>query len=442
MTMRVTTKQELIKRAREEIESKTGKATEELYQEREKRIKDAIQLREPDRVPVLLRMDDFVIKYAGYSPSVSFYEPAIHRQAVIRTLVDFDADFCWPPANTGNSGLALEALDARQVRWPGGNLPADATYQFIGAEYMKEDEYDLFITDPTDFMLRYYLPRVFGALAPLSKMPAMGEKLTTAFLPMTHLLGKQEFQTMAQALLRAGEEQEKFSLEWTGLEEDMAELGFPLVYYPGGVSLEPFDLFASFLRGLRGIAIDMFRRPEKLLAACDRVVDWRLARALPAPPNKRGHQHRIQSGALHFSSDRFMSKKQFETFSWPSWKRALLASISLGYVPCPFGEGKTDDRLEYFLELPKATVFLHLTLADMARAKALLGNHCCIGGSVPSSLLVTGSASEVEDYCKNLIKVCGKGGGFILSFGDGGLHDAKPENVKAAIDSAKKYGRY
>jgi hypothetical protein len=36
---------------------------------------------------------------------------------------------------------------------------------------MKEDEYDLFLSDPSDFVVRYYLPRVYGCTAPLSKLP-------------------------------------------------------------------------------------------------------------------------------------------------------------------------------------------------------------------------------------------------------------------------------
>jgi uroporphyrinogen-III decarboxylase len=60
-------------------------------------------------------------------------------------------------------------------------------------------------------------------------------------------------------------------------------------------------------------------------------------------------------------------------------------------------------------------------------------------GNVPSALLQVGSVSEVEEYCKNLIQTCGKGGGFILTTGSV-IDHAKPENVKAMVDSAKKYG--
>ena len=67
--------------------------------------------------------------------------------------------------------------------------------------------------------------------------------------------------------------------------------------------------------------------------------------------------------------------------------------------------------------------------------------HICIQGGVPPTLLQVGSPQDVEEHCKNLIKTVGKNGGFIL--GPGSVIDyAKPENVKAMVDSAKKYGWY
>ena len=38
---------------------------------------------------------------------------------------------------------------------------------------MKEDEYDIFLTDPSDYIMRYLLPRVYGSLGPLTKLPPL-----------------------------------------------------------------------------------------------------------------------------------------------------------------------------------------------------------------------------------------------------------------------------
>ena len=114
----------------------------------------------------------------------------------------------------------------------------------------------------------------------------------------------------------------------------------------------------------------------------------------------------------------------------------------MGLVFVPFYEGNWEQRLEYLLELPRGKTVARFALTDLVRAKEVLGGHTCIMGGVPHTLMQTGSPQEVEEYCKNLIEVVGKGGGFIMTTSTGLTHEAKTENVKAMIESAKKYGRY
>jgi uroporphyrinogen-III decarboxylase len=76
----------------------------------------------------------------------------------------------------------------------------------------------------------------------------------------------------------------------------------------------------------------------------------------------------------------------------------------------------------------------------MVRAKDVLGGHLCITGGMPASLLQTGTVPDVEEYCRKLIDVCGKDGGFILV--NSALDEATPANVKAMADFSKSYGIY
>jgi uroporphyrinogen-III decarboxylase len=77
----------------------------------------------------------------------------------------------------------------------------------------------------------------------------------------------------------------------------------------------------------------------------------------------------------------------------------------------------------------------------MARAKELLGDTLCIGGNVPAGLILTGTAEQVKAYCKNLIDVAGKGGGYIMAIGCA-MDQGKPDTVHAMIDFTKEYGVY
>ena len=427
-----------IVKLRQEIEKKHGKTPEQLFEEREKRVRDAIALREPDRVPVDVRMTYFPAKHLGIPISTAYYDAAAWRRAMIKTVVDFEPDL-YSSASGNSPGRALDILGPTQMKWPGGPLPPNVSHQAIDVECMKAEEYDLFLEDPTDFTLRYILPRAYTSLEPLTMLPQLSDRLM-GFSAMTAMFTWPEFRTMAQALLKAGEEQVKWSEASGNLEEDLANLGFPPHGYIGGAGGAPFDMISDFYRGMRGAMTDMYRYPDKLIAACDKLLDWRLKRLVPADPSKRGNPKRTFI-ALHRGAQGFMSKKQFEKFYWPGLKKAMMTSIELGFVPMPFCEGAYGDRLEYFLELPKGKVVAHFDLTDMVRAKEVLKDHVCIMGNVPSSLLQVGSPQDVEELCKKLIKTVGKNGGFILGSGSA-IDYAKPENIKAMVDSVKKYGWY
>ena len=65
--------------------------------------------------------------------------------------------------------------------------------------------------------------------------------------------------------------------------------------------------------------------------------------------------------------------------------------------------------------MPEGKIIYWFEHVDMARAKAVVGRRACIMGDVPMSLLSTGTADQVREYCKNLIETAGNRGGFILS---------------------------
>jgi hypothetical protein len=425
------------------IERKHGKTVDQLRQEREKRMNAAATLTPPDRVPVTIQTGVFSCKYAGLPLSAMYYDHLAYWEACIKTIVDFEPDTGGVMA-VGTSGLVNELLDTRTQRWPGGNLPADVPYQFVEGEHMKEEEYDLFLSDPSDFVLRYYLPRVYGMFDPLAGMPPL-RNLAGGFIAGTlGLLARPAFRELGDRLSRAAAEQERLAKLGAELGALSERLGYPSQFGTmgrgGGPGGAPFDVVSDFLRGMRGAMIDIYRRPEKLLAACEMIQSWRFAEAGPAVPDANGVKPRIFM-ALHRGSDGFMSKKQFEKFYWPGLKRAILKSIELGYIAAPFFEGIWDDRLEYLLELPKGKVIFWCERTDVFRAKEILGDHMCIQGGVPPTILQAGSPQDIEEHCKRLISVVGKGGGLIV--GPGSAMDyARPENVRAMVDAVRKYGQY
>jgi hypothetical protein len=112
----------------------------ELYSQREKRVNDAIALRVPDRVPILVLFGFFPAKYSGMTVNEVMYDPDKMMSAQLKTLLEFEPDMDQAPFANRFLGPVLEALDFRQLKWPGHGMAADHTYQFVEGEYMMEDE--------------------------------------------------------------------------------------------------------------------------------------------------------------------------------------------------------------------------------------------------------------------------------------------------------------
>jgi hypothetical protein len=429
------------RKLREEIEKKHGKSMEELYQEREKRLYDAITLKVPDRVPVLFGGTYPACTYAGIPYSSVYYNAPALKSAFKRMLVDFGPDAYG--TITAGAGTALDILDSNFNWHPGGKLPPNVPHQINEQEFMKEDEYDLFLFDPSDYIIRYLLPRVYNSMKPLANLPPIME-LGTFVEFVVAIFDSPEFEQFARAMKKAGEEQKKWNEAIGDFNQEMASLGFPQDPFwrrQGGVQ-PPFSGFSNSFRGFRGVVIDMFRQPDKLKAALEKFLEFRISRAKPAV--HQDDKPAIGGAAeAHRVSDDILSIKQFEEFVWPNWKRAIQTTFDLGYdVIAMLMEGRRDNQLEYLTEFPKGTFYLRIQDTDMFRAKEILGDRACLAGNVPVSLLCAGSPSEVEEYCKKLIQVCGKNGGFILTSSTTGYGETKPQNVKAMIDSVEKYGRY
>ena len=145
--------------------------------------------------------------------------------------------------------------------------------------------------------------------------------------------------------------------------------------------------------------------------------------------------------AIHKCLDSFMSPDQFNTFYWPTLKKLIETFIAEGLIPMVLWEGDVGSRLELIGDIPAAKALYMFERTDMFKAKEVLGDVVCLQGNVPLSLLIGGSPDDVKDYCRKLIDVVGKGGGFIMSPSTA-LDDARPENVRAMFAITKEYGVY
>jgi len=96
-----------------------SKSPEQLYEERERRFNDAVQLKEPDRVPIATLFGFFPAKYAGITCEEAMYDHDKVMKAWVDVMVEFDPDMDDNPFPGRVWGSILETLDAKQLAWPG-----------------------------------------------------------------------------------------------------------------------------------------------------------------------------------------------------------------------------------------------------------------------------------------------------------------------------------
>ncbi len=410
-------------------------SVENTYRERVTRFIRAIKLEKPDRVPVLLPAGNFAAYYDGGNLKKVMYDYGALKKAWIRFVRDFESDSFMGPGLV-LPGKVLDMIDYKLEKWPGHGLGENvSSYQYVEGEYMPADEYDLLIADPADYLLRRFLPRSVGALAPLSKL---GPITPFVGIPVFFVaqFGDPAMRRSLETLLKAAEEMNRWSAAVSEVNSVALNAGLPSIY--GSLCGAPFDMIGDFMRGTAGIMMDMYRRPEKVKAATEALVANVINEAVG---NANASDCPIVLMPLHKGTDNFMSPKQFETFYWPTLRKVMLGLINEGCVPMPFAEGVYNNRLDIIKELPRTSTVWYFEATDMAKAKKVLGDRACIAGNIPVSVLATGTPGEVTESCRRLIETCGGGGGYILT-GAAQIDSGNPANLHAIMDAAKRYGVY
>jgi hypothetical protein len=405
------------------------------YKAKTNRFVSAIRLKQADRVPIAVEATFFHAKYAGISIEEVMYDPEKHRNAWKKMILDFDWDATMG-AGYSLSGSMLEALDLKQLKWPGHGVDRNQQYQFAETEYMPEEDYDAFLDDPSDYMIRRYLPRVIGALAPFESLPPLHDVISySQGIPeFAFAFSTPKMVAALDALKEIGQSTARWYIDSAMLDAELAGIGHPV--WAGSFAHAPFDHVGNYLRGTRGIMIDMFRNPDKLLRTLERVLPWELDYAVNLA---RRSGCPLVVIFLHKGSKGFMSEKQFRTFYWPTLRKLMLGLIDQGLIPVMYTEGDYTPWFEIIKDFPQGKGVLHLDQGDIFKAKEILGDVWCISGNVPNDLLCLGTPKQVEDYCRKLIDVVGEGGGYILDAGSP-FPDAKIENVRAMTEFTKEYG--
>jgi len=406
---------------------------------RTKRVADATQLRQPDCVPILMPFGNLLSQLEGIPNAALYADPEKAQDALERAALRFQPDMCDGIFGTPEPS---RALGDRMTKWPGYGLDASGSFQYHESEYMKAEDYDELLADPSDFAIRHYLPRVFSELQGLAMLPPLGISLFGAYALMqaSSVFAIPPVASSFQTLLKAGELQFQWVQRHIESCKRLAALGFlPMEFFDGPNVSAPFDFLSDTLRGMRGVFSDMRRCPDKLLAAEEKIIPIQLEFAI-AQCQVRKNPYTFMP--LHRGSDGFMSLENFERFYWPQLKRAILALVEAGITPFILWEGCWDQRLRYIAQLPKGKTIGVFQNTDLIKAKEILGDIMCIVGGMPNSFLIGDDAVAVREQTHRMCETVGEGGGFMMMPAVGDLQGCNPAMIEAWSEATREFGTY
>ena len=106
------------------------------YDARWRRFMDCVELKTPDRMPIAMFCTFWLAKYGGVSCRQLMYDFDKIKEVGERAILEFEPDVYHPWMLTVPVGPALEALDYKQLLWPGHGVGDNQPYQYLDREYM------------------------------------------------------------------------------------------------------------------------------------------------------------------------------------------------------------------------------------------------------------------------------------------------------------------
>lgn len=394
--------------------------TEQLYQQRLRRYITALRNEQPDQVPIRPFVAEFAGKYAGYTCQEITHDYVKAFDAVIKTGQAFgwDAMVCnmvwvW-------TGLT-QAIGLKYYGIPGIGIPHNTGFNYIeppeDQAFMREDEYDALIDDPTGFLYGVWLPRVSTEVAKLGQPGTLRNNL---------------------ALVKGGMAMMAYFMAiGPHIERMRTEAG--TVSAIAGIFKAPFDIIADKLRGYIGLTMDMHTQPEKVLKACEALAPHLVHVGLnTADPAKQ-----VPIGFwMHRGCVPFINPAQFQSHYWPTLKPCIEEFWKHGHQTLFYAEGNWDYHLDDFLQLPERSIVFHVDRGDIFLAHRKLHHKFPLSGGIPNVLLSYGKPKEVRATTRKVIDEVARDGGYILDASAIMQNDTSVENLRAMTEAAREYGGY
>jgi uroporphyrinogen decarboxylase len=202
--------------------------------------------------------------------------------------------------------------------------------------------------------------------------------------------------------------------------------------------------FPHYLRGgMENLLLDYYDNPRLAHELAEMVIDYKIR--LMRKAIREGADAVVSGDDYANQHGTVMSPQHFRQFVLPYLKRSIDAAHDEGVPFIKHTDGNIwailDDLVQAGIDAldpiePAAGM-------DIGEVKAKYGDRITVIGNVDCSFVLTrGTVEEVEEAVKETIAKASPGGGHILASSNS-IHPAvKPENYKAMVEAARKFGRY
>lgn len=378
-----------------------------LLQERTELFDNVFQHKHNKRVPLGCNLWSWMVLDCGYkqSEALDSYEILEKVNKEIHERYQFDAYH------------NLLVRNAKQLcdQLGGGCSWIDETDEFIQCadiNFLRPDEYKEFLERPSEFYWSKALPRYTRWNDPDFKLTFGGLKRAT-----------REFQAYTDYSKRM-------------LDMNINTYG-AMMYYSKNVQPAIED-FMVFLRGIRGLSTDMRRMKSQFTEALDIVWERKYAPVLKAAMEGEDQPGYISAVSCPVLAHSALNTKQFEEYYWRHLKLMIDAAIKHNKRIYLFCEAEILRFAEFFEDVPKGVLMMHLEQDDIFEFRKRLPN-IAVAGGMPTELLGRGTREACVDYAKKLIDELGDG--FVLCQNKmiSYRNDCTRENLLAVCDFARNY---
>ena len=385
------------------------KTPAEMLQYRCQLYRDAHAFKKPERTPYEVALQTWQFYDAGYTPAVASRNYDIMEECITRFFRTYPVDAC------RNIGLRMPLLLSDAVG--GQSVTNDENLSAVDICYMDPEDYDILLQGREAEQKLVY-EKFF-----LNKFPKVRD-----FTP-------QEFAAAAKTYvnhIEAGKRIKKRLAE---------EFGIPQAKGTWGISNYFENLFCQY-RGMKGMAMDMRRIPDKVYELCaqrDYPVNDKTAEEILASFDGPDMTQRYDIGG-GFLGHVILNSKQFEKLYADPMEKILRAAEAKGKQVFFTSEGSVERVADFFNQFKKGTVSMIIEMDDPYEIRKKYPNICIYGG-LKTEVMGHGTPKQCVDMAKRAIDELGCEGGLVLTENKFTAfpNDMNPENLKAVAEFVLNY---